>query len=74
LQRVPMLLLNIAELQDQWKVSGKAGKVEDELWARFRAAGDAIFAAKKEQDAELREAQAENLKLKLEILEAGGGN
>ncbi len=55
-------------LQDQWKTSGKAGKVEDELWARFRAAGDAIFAAKKEQDAELREAQAENLKLKLEIL------
>ena len=56
------------KLQDQWKAAGKAGKVEDTLWARFRAAGDAIFAAKKEQDAELRQTQAENLKLKLEIL------
>jgi hypothetical protein len=56
------------KLQDQWKESGKAGKVEDALWARFRAAGDAIFAAKKEQDAELRLTQGENLKLKLELL------
>jgi polyhydroxyalkanoate synthesis regulator phasin len=56
------------KLQDQWKAAGKAGKVEEPLWARFRAAGDAIFAAKKEQDAELRESQAGNLKLKLEIL------
>ena len=55
-------------LQDQWKAAGKAGKVEESLWARFRAAGDAIFAAKKEQDAELRTTQAENLKLKLELL------
>ena len=56
------------KLQDQWKAAGKAGKVEDTLWARFRAAGDAIFAAKKEQDSELKATQAENLKLKLELL------
>lgn len=56
------------KLQDKWKTAGKAGKVEESLWARFRAAGDAIFAAKKEQDAELRSSQAENLKSKLEIL------
>lgn len=56
------------KLQDQWKAAGKAGKVEDELWARFRAAGDAIFAAKKEQDAELRASQEENLKAKFELL------
>jgi hypothetical protein len=56
------------KLQDQWKAAGKAGKVEESLWARFRAAGDAIFAAKKEQDAELRSSQAENLKLKLALL------
>jgi hypothetical protein len=56
------------KLQDQWKAAGKAGKVEDTLWARFRAAGDAIFAAKKQQDSELRATQAENLKLKLELL------
>ena len=56
------------KLQDQWKAAGKAGKVEDTLWARFRAAGDAIFAAKKQQDSELKATQAENLKLKLELL------
>lgn len=56
------------KLQDKWKTAGKAGKVEETLWARFRAAGDAIFAAKKEQDEELRTSQAENLKLKLELL------
>ena len=56
------------KLQDKWKTAGKAGKVEESLWARFRAAGDAIFAAKKEQDAELRSSQAENLNSKLEIL------
>lgn len=56
------------KLQDKWKTAGKAGKVEESLWARFRAAGDAIFAAKKEQDEELRTSQAENLKLKLELL------
>ncbi len=56
------------KLQDQWKAAGKAGKVEESLWTRFRAAGDTIFAAKKEQDAELRQTQGENLKLKLELL------
>ena len=55
-------------LQDRWKASGKAGKVEDALWVRFRAAGDAIFAAKKEQESTLKVSQAENLKAKLELL------
>ena len=55
-------------LQDQWKAAGRAGKVEDTLWASFRAAGDAIFAAKKEQDAELAVSQGENLKAKLALL------
>ncbi|MCF8528466.1 MAG: DUF349 domain-containing protein [Aquiluna sp.] len=56
------------KLQDQWKLAPKAGKVEDALWARFRAAGDAIFAAKKEKDAELAVAHAANLKAKQELL------
>lgn len=55
------------KLQDEWKSAGRAGKHEDSLWAAFRAAGDAIFAAKKEQDAELAVSQAENLKLKQEL-------
>lgn len=57
------------KLQDQWKTAGRAGKFEDALWASFRAAGDAIFAAKKEQDAELAVSHGENLKAKLALLE-----
>lgn len=55
-------------LQDQWKKAGKAGKAEDALWKAFRAHGDAIFAAKKELDAERDASQAENLKAKLALL------
>ncbi len=33
------------ELLDQWKTAGRAGKkVDDALWARFKAAGDALYA------------------------------
>jgi hypothetical protein len=56
------------KLQDAWKAAPKAGKAEDTLWARFRAAGDAIFADKKSKDAELQESQKGNLTAKLEIL------
>ncbi|MEL0260978.1 MAG: DUF349 domain-containing protein [Aquiluna sp.] len=55
-------------LQDLWKKAGKAGKAEDGLWKAFRAHGDAIFAAKKELDAERDASQAENLKAKLALL------
>lgn len=55
------------KLQDEWKSAGRAGKHEDSLWAAFRAAGDAIFAAKKEQDSELALSQGANLKLKQEL-------
>jgi len=55
-------------LQDLWKKAGKAGKAEDALWKAFRAHGDAIFAAKKELDAERDASQAENLKAKLTLL------
>jgi len=57
-------------LLDQWKAAGRAGrKVDDALWARFRAAGDALYQAKamvqREQDAEY----GENLTVKLALLE-----
>lgn len=55
-------------LQDQWKLAPKAGKVEDSLWKRFRAAGDAIFSAKKAADAQLEIEQKANLDLKLALL------
>jgi hypothetical protein len=55
-------------LQDQWKAAPKAGKAEDALWTRFRAAGDAIFADKKAKDSELATSYSENLKAKLELV------
>ena len=56
-------------LLDQWKLAPRAGKkIDDALWARFKAAGDALYAAKKEQD-EVEDASfAENLVTKLAIL------
>ena len=58
------------DLLDEWKRAGRAGKrVDDALWARFRAAGDAVYSAKAEeqavQDAEL----GGNLTAKLALLE-----
>jgi hypothetical protein len=56
------------KLQDAWKAAPKAGKVEDALWARFRAAGDTIFADKKAKDSELAVSHKENLDAKLALL------
>ncbi len=60
--------LSYRKLQDEWKLAPRAGKAEDALWARFRAAGDAIFAAKKEKDSEQVVEHTANLKLELELL------
>lgn len=39
-------------LLDEWKAAGRAGrKVDDALWAKFKAAGDALYAARSEQAA-----------------------
>lgn len=39
-------------LLDEWKAAGRAGrKADDALWARFKAAGDALYAARAEQTA-----------------------
>ena len=39
------------ELLDQWKTAGRAGKkVDDALWARFKAAGDALYGARVERE------------------------
>lgn len=56
------------KLQDDWKSAPKAGKVEDALWKRFRAAGDSIFADKKAKDTELASSQKSNLEAKLALL------
>jgi Domain of Unknown Function (DUF349) len=56
-------------LLDDWKLAGRAGKkVDDSLWARFKAAGDAIYAAKSEIDAKDNVEFEANLALKLELL------
>ncbi|HEY4269578.1 MAG TPA: DUF349 domain-containing protein [Galbitalea sp.] len=56
-------------LLDDWKLAGRAGKkFDDALWARFKAAGDAIYAAKSEIDARDNEEFEANLALKLELL------
>ncbi|MFI8594301.1 DUF349 domain-containing protein [Microbacterium sp. NPDC078428] len=46
-------------LLDEWKASGRAGKkADDALWARFKAAGDALYGARAERDAaEIAESQ-----------------
>jgi len=57
------------KLLDDWKASGRSqGKVDDELWARFKAAGDAIYAKKGEQIQVENTEFAANLKAKLELL------
>ncbi|SFN87646.1 DUF349 domain-containing protein [Mycetocola miduiensis] len=57
-------------LLDEWKQSGRAGKRHDDaLWARFKAAGDAIYAAKSEVDARDNAEFQGNLEAKLALLE-----
>jgi hypothetical protein len=56
-------------LLDAWKLAGRAGKkFDDTLWARFKAAGDAIYSAKSEIDARDNVEFEANLALKLELL------
>ena len=56
-------------LLDEWKLAGRAGKkFDDALWAKFKAAGDALYSAKSEIDAKDDEEFQANLALKLELL------
>ncbi|MGI9825273.1 DUF349 domain-containing protein [Agromyces sp. Marseille-Q5079] len=57
-------------LLDDWKQAGRAGKkLDDALWAKFKAAGDVLFHAKAEADALDDEEYQANLTAKLELLE-----
>lgn len=57
------------ELLDEWKRAGRAGKRDDDaLWARFKAAGDQIYAAKAEAQSVENEEYAANLEAKLALL------
>ncbi|KRC62901.1 ATPase [Agromyces sp. Root81] len=56
-------------LLDEWKLAGRAGKkLDDSLWAKFKAAGDVLFSAKAEIDAQEDESYRANLDEKLALL------
>jgi hypothetical protein len=56
-------------LLNDWKAAGRAGKkLDDSLWAKFKAAGDALYQAKAEIDAKDDEEFKANLVVKLELL------
>jgi hypothetical protein len=57
------------DLLDEWKRAGRAGKRDDDaLWARFKAAGDQIYAAKAQVEAVENEEYSGNLDAKLALL------
>ena len=57
------------DLLEKWKKAPRAGKkVDDALWARFKAAGDSLYQAKKAVDDEEDAAYSGNLEVKLAIL------
>jgi len=57
-------------LLDEWKRAGRAGKkVDDQLWERFKAAGDALYAAKSAIVAKENEEYSANLEAKLALLD-----
>lgn len=57
------------KLLDAWKAAGRTpGKSDDALWVRFKAAGDAIYAARQVSAASESGEQGANLAAKLELL------
>ncbi|WP_179085297.1 DUF349 domain-containing protein [Microbacterium sp. RU33B] len=57
------------ELLDQWKTAGRAGKkADDALWARFKAAGDALYSARGEREAVEAEESREKIVQKRALL------
>lgn len=57
------------KLLEQWKSAGRTpGKSDDALWARFKAAGDTIYAARQLTVASESGEQTENLAAKLELI------
>lgn len=62
-------IVEYRKLLDAWKTSGRTpGKSDDALWARFKAAGDTIYAARKVTAVVETGEQSENLAAKLELL------
>ena len=57
------------KLLDEWKLTGRSqGKQDDALWDRFKAAGDAIYALRKETIAKETVAFSANYETKLALI------
>lgn len=57
-------------LLDEWKGAGRASrKLDDQLWARFKAAGDVLYQAKSEEAAQTNEEYTANLTAKQALLD-----
>lgn len=57
------------DLLDEWKSAGRAGKkIDDALWARFKAAGDALYHARAERGAAEVAESAPKIAAKKELL------
>ncbi|MDL9979757.1 DUF349 domain-containing protein [Microbacterium candidum] len=57
------------DLLDQWKGAGRAGKkVDDALWARFKAAGDALYGARADRETAEAEESREKIDQKRALL------
>ena len=62
-------IVEYRKLLDAWKTSGRTpGKSDDALWARFKASGDTIYAARQVTAVVENGEQSENLAKKLELL------
>ncbi|MEV7691908.1 DUF349 domain-containing protein [Microbacterium sp. NPDC089189] len=58
------------DLLDDWKAAGRAGKrVDDALWARFKAAGDALYGARVERESVEAEESLGRIEAKKALLE-----
>ncbi|MBB2977012.1 hypothetical protein FHX49_002604 [Microbacterium endophyticum] len=56
-------------LLDEWKAAGRAGKkVDDALWARFKAAGDALYGARVQRESVEAEESKEKIAARRELL------
>ncbi|WOF24737.1 DUF349 domain-containing protein [Microbacterium betulae] len=57
-------------LLDEWKRTGRAGrKADDALWARFKAAGDALYRARADRDAAEQAESAPRIEARTALLE-----
>ncbi len=57
------------QLIEEWKGAGRSGKKSDDaLWAKFKAAGDTLYAAKAERDSKDEVEFGANLQAKTELL------